>query len=103
MVHGAVFDTITKNTFDNIFVNVPPLEYQEKISYLLSNIDKLIEVKTHENKNLDELLMSIFREWFVNFNSYDKSVGFKIDDSFGEIPKTWSIEMLEDYVDFVDE
>ena len=51
MVHGAVFDTITTNTFDNIFVNVPPLEYQEKISYLLSNIDKLIEVKTQENKN----------------------------------------------------
>jgi len=52
MVHGAVFDTITTNTFDNIIVNVPPLEYQEKISYFLSNIDNLIEVKIHENKNL---------------------------------------------------
>ena len=46
------FDTITTNTFDNIFVNVTPLEYQEKVTYLLSNIDKLIEVKTHENKNI---------------------------------------------------
>ena len=48
MVHGAVFDTITTNTFDNIFVNIPPLEYQEKISYLLSNINNLIEVKIQE-------------------------------------------------------
>lgn len=52
MVHGAVFDTITTNTFEDIIVNVPPFEYQEKISYLLSNIDKLIEVKTQENNNL---------------------------------------------------
>ena len=51
MVHGAVFDTITTNTFDNIIVNLPPFEYQEKISYLFSNIDNLIEVKIHENKN----------------------------------------------------
>ena len=26
MVHGAVFDTITRDTFDNIIVNIPSLE-----------------------------------------------------------------------------
>ena len=98
MVHGAVFDTITTNTFDNIFVNVPPLEYQEKISYLLSTIDKLIEVKTQENKNLDDLLMSMFKSWFVYFDDVDE---FKSDENLGDIPKSWSVEMLEDYVDFV--
>lgn len=45
--------------------------------------------------------MSIFRDWFVNYNNYDESNGFKMDDSFGEIPKTWSVEMLEEYVNFV--
>ncbi|WP_288980995.1 restriction endonuclease subunit S, partial [uncultured Parvimonas sp.] len=101
MVHGAVFDTITTNTFDNIIVNVPPQEYQEKISYLLSNIDNLIEVKIHENKNLEKMLITIFNSWFINFENYDNSKGMKIDDSYGEIPVDWSVEMLEDYVDFV--
>ena len=101
MVHGAVFDTITTNTFDNIFVNIPPLEYQEKISYLLSNIDNLIEVKIQENNHLDNLLMSIFNSWFINFEVYDKSNGMKFDESFGDVPRLWAVEMLEDYVDFV--
>ena len=70
MVHGAVFDTITTNTFDNIIVNIPPLEYQEKISYLLSNIDNLIEVKIHENKNLTRLSSIIFINLMEKSNNF---------------------------------
>ena len=45
--------------------------------------------------------MAIFTSWFINFENYDKSNGMKNDDSYGEVPKSWSVEMLEDYVDFV--
>ena len=90
MVHGAVFDTITTNTFDNIIVNVPPQEYQEKISYLLSNIDNLIEVKIHENKNLEEQLLRIFDSWFLKF---ELSNEFS-DSKLGLIPKGWKIDYL---------
>lgn len=94
MVHGAVFDTITTNTFDNIIVNVPPQEYQEKISYLLSNIDNLIEVKIHENKNLEQLMKCIFDDWFVNFN-YSEDISFKSSE-LGEIPSNWNVKKLSD-------
>ena len=88
MVHGAVFDTITTNTFDNIIVNVPPQEYQEKISYLLSNIDNLIEVKIHENKNLQKQIKVLYKSFFINFDYYNGP--FK-DTIFGEIPSNWKI------------
>lgn len=87
MVHGAVFDTITTNTFDNIIVNVPPREYQEKISYLLSNIDNLIEVKIHENNHLEEQLGLIFNEWFVKCTPFNKEELIKTE--WGIIPKSW--------------
>ena len=87
MVHGAVFDTITTNTFDNIFVNVPPLEYQEKISYLLSNIDKLVEVKFQENNHLEEQLGLIFNDWFVKCTPFDNEELTKTE--WGIIPKSW--------------
>jgi len=51
-VHGSVFDTITTNTFDNIFVSIPPLNYQKKISKILSVIDNKIETNYKINNNL---------------------------------------------------
>ena len=42
--------------------------------------------------------MSIFKSWFVYFDDVDE---FKSDENLGKIPKSWSVEMLEDYVDFV--
>lgn len=87
MVHGAVFDTITTNTFDNIIVNVPPQEYQEKISYLLSNIDNLIEVKIHENKNLEEQLSLLFNDWFVNCTPFKNEELIKSE--WGVVPESW--------------
>lgn len=115
MVHGAVFDTITTNTFDNIIVNIPPLEYQEKISYLLSNIDNLIEVKIHENKNLDTILNSIFKEQFINnFSPENEKLIFKkigdlpliitdyvANGSFASLKENVSILDEEDYAYFI--
>ncbi len=84
-VHGSVFDTITTNTFDNIIVNVPPYEYQEKISYLLSNIDKLIEVKIHENINLRNLIKILYKNYFESF---------ELDN----IPDNWEMVNIESII-----
>ena len=93
MVHGAVFDTITTNTFDNIIVNLPPFEYQEKISYLLSNIDNLIEVKIHENKNLEQYLFYLFNEYFMEFDFNEFS------NSNNKIPSSWKLGCFNDIID----
>ena len=82
----------------NFEVDVPNESQQKKIIEILNNIDQLISVNKKLNKNLDELLMSIFKSWFVYFDDVDE---FKSDENLGEIPKSWSVEMLEDYVDFV--
>ena len=86
----------------NLEIPVPKnIEDQKKILSILVNIDKKIEVNKKINKNLEKTLITIFNSWFINFENYDNSKGMKIDDSYGEIPVDWSVEMLEDYVDFV--
>ena len=50
--HGSVFDTITRDTFDNIDVNIPSIEQQERITGILSPIDEKIELNIRINCNL---------------------------------------------------
>ena len=50
--HGSVFDTITKDTFESIQVDIPILEVQEKIASLLSALDNKIELNIKINNNL---------------------------------------------------
>lgn len=50
--HGSVFDTITKETFNNIDILLPSIDEQKKISSILSSIDDKIELNSRINKNL---------------------------------------------------
>ena len=52
ITHGSVFDTITRDTFANIEVNIPNLDTQRKIAKFLSNIDDKIENNQRVNNNL---------------------------------------------------
>ena len=52
MTHGSVFDTITKDTFQDIKVRVPDLPTQKAIASLLIAIDDKIETNQKINDNL---------------------------------------------------
>lgn len=101
MVGSSGRQRVQRDVVENLEIYVPPLNIQKKIGILLSLFDKKISLNKEINKNLDNLLMSIFNSWFINFEVYDKSNGMKFDETFGDVPRLWSVEMLEDYVDFV--
>lgn len=52
ITHGSVFDTITRDTFDNITVSIPDIGTQNKIEEMLSQYDDKIEQNERINKNL---------------------------------------------------
>ena len=52
ITHGSVFDTITRDTFANIDVEIPDIGIQSRIAKILSDIDDKIEVNQRINKNL---------------------------------------------------
>ena len=58
--HGSVFDTITRNTFDNIEVEIPSIKIQEKIASILSDYDEKIELNTAINKNLLQQAIALY-------------------------------------------
>ena len=50
--HGSVFDTITRDTFSGIEVDVPDVETQLKVVRVLRDLDDKIEVNRELNDNL---------------------------------------------------
>ncbi|MDY0082892.1 MAG: restriction endonuclease subunit S [Ignavibacteriaceae bacterium] len=63
--YGAVFDTITKETFNQIIVSIPEPSEQRAIASILSSLDDKIDLLHRQNKTLEALAETLFRQWFV--------------------------------------
>lgn len=62
--HGSVFDTITRDTFANIEVNLPSIEEQQKIADTLTALDDKLSANRTINHHLEQMAMAIFKSWF---------------------------------------
>jgi len=79
--YGAVFDTITKTTFDEVDISLPSLEEQKAIAEVLSSLDDKIDLLHRQNKTLEELAQTLFRQWFIEEAKDEWEVG-KLPDEF---------------------
>lgn len=90
ITHGSVFDTITRDTFDNITVSVPDKGTQNKIASMLSQYDDKIELNERINKNLEEQAQAIYSKMFIEEANPNWPTG-KLSDianiTMGQSPK----------------
>ena len=82
----------------NFEVEIPDESHQKKIIEILNNIDQLISVNKKLNRNLEGLAKAIYRYHFIDFKPYI-SEGLMKDSSQGKIPKNWSVQSIEEFVD----
>jgi len=87
--HGSVFDTITRDTFDGIEVELPSLVEQKVVASILRDLDDKIEVNNEINKNLEEQAVVLFRSWFSAFSLSPNSP--RVNSEFGEIPEDFTV------------
>ena len=64
ITHGSVFDTITRETFSNIYVDIPDANTQKQIAKILSVIDDRIENNYKINNNLENQLHLYYKMLF---------------------------------------
>ena len=83
--HGSVFDTITRETFENITVKLPPLPTQQKSAAILSSLDDKIELNNKINTNLEQQAQALFKNWFVDFEPFG-----------GKMPERWKVGKLSE-------
>lgn len=118
VAHGGVFDTITRETFKIIEVDIPPLPEQRAIAYILGTLDDKIELNRKMNETLEAMAQAIFKSWFVDFDpvrrkaeglnpDLPKPIADLFPDSFedselGDIPKGWEVVELGDIAEVID-
>ena len=67
--HGSVFDTITRDTFDGIEVELPSLQEQKVVASILRDLDDKIEVNSEINNNLEYQARAIFINEFLSLKT----------------------------------
>lgn len=88
---------VAKQAFQNIELELPPLQEQQSIASILSSIDDKIENNLAINKTLEEMAMALYKHWFVDFGPFQD--GEFVESELGMIPKGWEVKNLGDLYD----
>ncbi len=62
---GATRRALTKSMIEDFELFLPPLPEQERIAEVLSSLDDKIGLLHRNNKTLEQLAETLFRQWFV--------------------------------------
>ena len=62
---GTAVPIVNKGDFENIETNLPPLPEQRAIASVLSSLDDKIDLLHRQNKTLEAMAETLFRQWFV--------------------------------------
>lgn len=99
---GTSIINLTQGTLSNIPIILPPLNEQNWIVNILTDLDSKIEINNQINKNLEEMAQAIFKHRFIDFEfpnengePYKSSDGEMVDGEVGPIPKRWKIIRLD--------
>ncbi|MDD2757815.1 MAG: restriction endonuclease subunit S [Patescibacteria group bacterium] len=84
-VAQSVQANINLSQLSNFIIPLPPLQTQRAIARVLSSFDDKIELLREENKILENIAQTIFKEWFVK------------DEN--DLPEGWRMERLEKIAD----
>ena len=107
LTYGTVFETITRRTFDNWRIPLPPLPEQRAIAHILGTLDDKIELNRRMNATLEAMARALFKSWFVDFDPVRAKAALRkhaahhsATPSQGE--RDWSIERARAYLDQMD-
>ena len=89
-------ENVSKSSFANIKVKVPPLPTQQKIADILSTYDDLIENNNRRIELLKQAAQQLYKEWFVRF----RFPGYEDAHFIKGIPDGWEVVSLGTLVQF---
>ena len=74
-------------------IELPPIEYQNKIASILGSIEAKIFLNTAINDNLEQQAKALYKDWFLDFSPFS---------SDGTLPEGWRIGTVGDIIQLHD-
>lgn len=91
---GATMPSINTKLLNEVPITIPSLDDQRRIAFILSSLDRKIELNNKINADLEEMAQTIFKNWFVDFEPFKD--GKFVDSELGMIPEGWKVGTLGD-------
>lgn len=82
---GGTRNALTKAMIENLDFIIPPLHEQIQIAVILSSLDDKIDLLHRQNKTLEQLAETLFKQWFVK-----------------EAEESWEVGKLGDVISIYD-
>jgi type I restriction enzyme S subunit len=76
---GSSVPTLNRNHIHQLDILLPPLPEQTAIAEVLSSLDDKIDLLHRQNKTLEQLAETLFRQWFVEEAEEEWEVGTVLD------------------------
>ena len=89
---------IAKEAFENLQLELPPLQEQKAIASILSALDDKIENNLAMNKTLEDMAMALYKHWFLDFGPFQE--GEFVDSELGMIPEGWEVKSIGNFIDY---
>jgi len=126
---GSVQKDLNHSAFNSIPFKYPIcINTQKKIAHILSTLDNKIELNRKMNQTLEAMAQALFKSWFVDFDPVKAKVNCSSDEELetvakelgiskeilelfpsefedselGMIPKGWSVDVLDSFVEILD-
>lgn len=108
---GATMPSLNTKLMDNIPLQLPDLQVQNKVAGFLSCLDAKIELNKKIHAELEAMAKLIYDYWFVQFDFPDengkpyKSSGGKMvynQELKREIPEGWEVKEIGDFISVKD-
>jgi type I restriction enzyme S subunit len=97
---GATQDNLSLDKLLSFPILAPDVIEQRRIGAILSAYDELIENTQRRIKILEEMSLSLYREWFVHFRYPGHETVPLVDSLLGPIPQGWKVGRLGNFVEF---
>jgi type I restriction enzyme S subunit len=91
--NGTLFTHITKELMESFVIKLPSISEQLSITRILRNLDDKIDLLHRQNKTLEQLAETLFRQWFPPSQEFRRAGVEEADES-------WEEKILEELIQF---